>query len=277
MPFISPMLAAPMPAGFAPKAGEYIAEEKFDGHRLILEVSRASRDDLFGEGNAVRAWGRYGIARVLPKHIIDAAARLPTGVYDGELFVPGKRSYGVTELVNSPDLVYTAFDILELADEDTTDLSYTYRRRLLEKACSLLEGSAVRLSQIWQVDGTIAVQELFAEVLKRDGEGLIVKNVAARYHVGKRPKHVWIKMKALRSAVLKVLGYEPGKLGLYARVVLQDAEGNTTTVKTKNNDWLAKLAEDPASYKGRRLRIEFQERTPDGNYRHPRWDRWEDE
>ena len=43
-------------------------------------------------------------------------------------------------------------------------------------------------------------------------------------------------------------------------------------VYNKQND-VGKTS-DPAI--GRKLRVDYQEVTPDG-YRHPRWDRWEDE
>src|ERR1043166_140802 len=111
MPFISPMLASPMtalPATLSP--GIYAAEEKFDGHRLIMEVTDAATHDLYGEGMEVKAWGRYGIPRILPPHIVTGMSRLPPGIYDGELLAPGKRSYGVTERTNSDDLVYVIFD-----------------------------------------------------------------------------------------------------------------------------------------------------------------------
>jgi ATP-dependent DNA ligase len=110
--------------------------------------------------------------------------------------------------------------------------------------------------------------------------------VDAVYRPGKRDKS-WIKIKKLRSAVLTVTGFQPSKgqiinRGPFATVVLKDEQGNVTTVKTRNDAEIAKLeaqavagAAHPAI--GRKLRIEFQERTVDGSYRHPRWDRWENE
>lgn len=154
----------------------------------------------------------------------------------------------------------------------------------------------------------------------RDGEGVILKRRDSRYSPGKRPREDWIKIKALRSAILTVVGFLPSKgtiqnRGPYATVVLRDDQGYETTVKTLNDAELAKFeaewkALDPHQTRadiegvsrveaksrthrglfdndpmiaplaalhpaiGRRLRIEYQERTPDGSYRHPRWDRW---
>jgi hypothetical protein len=73
--------------------------------------------------------------------------------------------------------------------------------------------------------------------------------------------------------------------GPYAAVLLRDAAGNETTVKTLNDveldrfeqEWPSTAGVEHHPAVGRKLRIEYQERTPDGSYRHPRWDRWEDE
>lgn len=263
------------------KAGIYVAEEKYDGHRLIVEVSNASHDSLFEEGKHVRAWGRYGIERILPKHVVEACQHLHYGTYDGELMIPGKRSYGVTEIINGPDLVYVVFDLLECLGEDTTDMTWDYRRQMLMLMWQRLElmqyDKALQLAPVLEVATMQDVRDACQKVWARDGEGLILKRRSAHYHVGKRPKDVFIKIKKLQTAILTVQGYVPGKNGPVATVALCDDEGNLTTVKTLDNKWLSMLAADPQRYIGRKLRIEFQERTPDGNYRHPRWDRWEDE
>jgi len=77
--------------------------------------------------------------------------------------------------------------------------------------------------------------------------------------------------------VCTLIGYQAGKLGPQATTLLRDEDGNVTTVKWKNMELLSRMNADPQSFIGRKVRIEYQERTPDGNYRHPRWDRFEDE
>jgi hypothetical protein len=74
---------------------------------------------------------------------------------------------------------------------------------------------------------------------------------------------------------------------------LEDDRGNRTSVKTKDDfelaqfekqalaglqkvgDMVVAIPAHPAI--GRKLRIEYQDWTPRGGYRHPRWDRWEAE
>lgn len=282
--FISPQLASPMPkVPIDLSTGQWAAEEKLDGHRLIVSVTEGARESLYAEGNAVTAWGRYGIVRILPQHITDVLQAFPVGVYDGELLAPGKRSYGVTELVNSNDLVYTIFDVLVIGETSAMDGTYDQRREcLVELFIQLPRTTSVVLATSTVVTSSEQMQALLKTVWDRDGEGLILKRRSAVYREGKRSKD-WVKLKKLQTAVLTITGFEPSKgtkqnRGLYATVVLRDEQGHTTTVKTRNNaECEAFEAGGAAQAIGRKLRIEFQERTPDGSYRHPRWDRWEDE
>lgn len=283
------------------KDGEWVAEEKIDGHRLIVEVP--------ARGTApIAAWSRDGIIRLLPNHLYGALRALPQGIYDGELFVPGKRSFGVTELINGPDLAFVVFDVLELLGVSTACQSYDERRaylaELLTRGILDTTEGPLRLSAARSVSTAGAVLDAFDRVLAKDGEGLILKRRASRYFSGKRPKGAWMKIKALRSAVLTVTGFKKSSgliqdRGPYARVLLRDDEGVETSVKTLNDRELARFAADAPRDKtasddpfelawyapalpshpaiGRKLRIEYHEKTNDGQYREPRWDRWEED
>lgn len=286
--FISPMLARPLPKNFTIQRGEYAGEEKFDGHRLISEVSDGLQPSLFVK-KGITAWSRYGNERTLPTHILEVLQYFPNAVLDGELIVPGNRSYGVTEIDNSPDLVYMIFDLIHLENEDYTDLDYDTRRFCLSGHWPIevsQDSGPVRRAESRILNSLIDVYAYRDEVWARGGEGLILKKRSGTYQVGKRSKY-FIKIKDKKSAVLTVIAWAESRgqidyRGKYATAVIRDDEGFTTTVKTKNNEELRKLeaealrtGKDP--FIGRKLRIEYQERTPDGSYRHPRWDRWEDE
>jgi ATP-dependent DNA ligase len=275
----------------------YLAEEKVDGIRYIVEVDRELPADLLSD-STIRAWTRYGLSHILPNHLRAAFEKLPTGIYDGELYMPGQRSYGATRLENSPHLHFVIFDLLSLMREDTTNLVLRDRRKLLDEMFKYDDVRSEKLTLIEQRRLT-SREDLIAfrdDVWARDGEGLIVKFELSNYvpsnrKVGFSPRgKTWIKVKAHRSATLRVIGFEPSKgeifnRGPYATVVLQDDNGAITTVKTRNDMELAAFERKAQSVPfgqahpdiGRKLCIEYQERTPDGSYRHPRWDRWEDE
>jgi ATP-dependent DNA ligase len=279
--FIEPMLASPMPTDLKLPPDRYVVEEKLDGHRLIVRIGGGGvQNDLFMTGSPVRAWSRDGLSRLLPRHITDSLAQFPVCVLDGELLVPGKRSYGVTELANAADLKFVAFDVLEMLGQTTCDLAYTHRRQFLETMFShqsLSELRGIGLAWSKPVKSLEEISSFCREVWERDGEGLILKDSQSLYYPGKRPKNVWIKIKQLHSEVLTITGYEYGLLGPYAKVTLIDDEGNIIAVKVRNTELRNKITANPSRYLGKKLRIEFQERTPDGSYRHPRWDRLEDE
>lgn len=286
--FISPMLASKPPKSLDLSSGEWYAEEKFDGHRIVTETSGNSGNPLrlldLPEVN-VMAWSRYGRERLLPAHLVRSLRRFPNVILDGELRVPGQRSYGVTELTNGPDLVYTVFDILAIDGHPTHGANYVERRMLLEELFKHFPDEPVELATTTKLLGQDHMTRLVSDVWERDGEGLILKRATSLYVPGKRSKD-FVKIKALRSATLTVIGFEESKgekdyRGLYASVLLRDDDGFVTSVKTRNAVELAKFereaTQEPHPALGRRLCIEYQERTPDGCYRHPRWDRWESE
>jgi len=284
------MLASGMKDDFTIQPGQWSAEEKFDGHRLIVEISQG-KSSLFVE-KGINAWSRYGITRILPTHIMESLEKLPNGLFDGELIVPGKRAYGVTELANSSELVYVIFDVINMEGEDYTDLPYDTRHFCLAKSITPIYDAnsptdPVQLAQTVNVNSMIEVCKLRDQIWERDGEGLILKRRNATYQIGKRSRHL-VKVKALRSAVLTIIAWaesrgEKNYRGRYAAAVLRGEDGITTTVKTKNDAMLRSLEQEAERtgqppFLGRKLRIEYQERTiPDGSYRHPRWDRFEDE
>lgn len=299
--FQCPMFARPMPEDFKVIPGMMTAEEKYDGHRLVMEIASGKREMLFVD-KGVNAWSRIGNLRKLPTHILEAAAKLPDCYLDGELSKPGARSYGVTELTNSADLIYTIFDVIRWEDTDTTVLPQHTRRSILEDVFRHWKIGGIELAPSYCVNTWEDVRHLRDKVWARDGEGLILKYQDAPYALGKRPKNTWIKVKQCQHAVLRVIGFIPSKgeknnRGLYAITVLQDNEGVITAVKTNNDaqcrDFEAQgfkeliwkemrvmgkgpmqvIVNHPAI--GKLLWIEYQERTPDGSYRHGMWDRWD--
>lgn len=268
MAFISPMLASGMPKkGIAYQHERYIAEEKYDGHRLIVEVGRST----------VQAWGRYGIARQLPRDLATELNRLDRGVYDGELVVPGGKSHNVVELTKQDQLCFVAFDILESFEHKIMHHDWAERRAILAESFESVPSMTVKMSKFMLIHSEEQVKEAFDKVVKDGGEGLILKDRNSEYMAGKRPAGVWIKMKEQNTAVMEIIGFAPGRNGPFSRVVIEGEDLRRTSVKVLNNELLAEANMNPQGFIGRQLRIEFQGRTEDGSYRHPRWDHLLDE
>lgn len=297
--FIEPMYACPVPnLTKNPRAkpvdlesGLWVAEEKYDGIRLVTEVC-ATKDRLFVD-KGVTSWSRYGNLRPLPDHIMEQVAKLPDCIIDGELMAPGKRSYGTMDLDNQSDLIYYVFDIIQFETTDCTAFTYQARRSLLHDvmvAEASKPQSYLALTPAMSVLSWEDVYRLRDEVYARDGEGLILKRVTTPYTSGKRPKQTWIKIKQLQCSPFTVVGFTPSRglindRGPYGMVQLVDDEGHETAVKTRNDAECRRFEELGRNLKagerhpdlGRTLWCEWQERTPDGQYRHIRWNHWEGE
>lgn len=272
--FIKPMLASGMRDDMQIVPGEWAAEEKFDGHRLCIDVA-ANGGNLFDDPS-VRAYSRNGIPRILPSQMQQVLEGFPSGIYDGEITVPGKRSFDVSATLNHEDQVLVIFDAVELLGKSIVKESYDIRRQLLMQIFEAKKNPKVVLAESYCVNDFSEVKKLRDIIWSRNGEGLILKKRSSIYEPDRRGK-TWVKIKDLKSEVLTLVGYQRGKMGPRSVMVLQDKEGNITTVKWKNLEMLRDVEKNFDRYIGRQVRIEFQERTSDGSYRHPRWDRWEDE
>jgi bifunctional non-homologous end joining protein LigD len=290
-----PMLAKPFKHKITP--GRFAVEEKFDGHRLIVRVAR---------GKSLKAWSRTGKDNLakLSATMRKTLSEFPSGVYDGELVNRSDpHSYGVSHL-QAKRLTFVVFDVLEIGDTDAAHQTYDKRRTALEMLFEAYEGTpSVELAPKWLIDTQAELDAKVEEIWEREGEGVIVKRRDAIYHEGRRTD-AFLKIKDVKIATTKIIGFVETKgevlnRGFYAMAVVQDAEGNSTTVKTLDDATIARLEKVAPKLRrlvehrmnsgkkvemtvnhpfvGKGLLIEYHERTPDASYRHPRWDRLEEE
>lgn len=298
MSFRPPMLADKVKEQKLPR-GNWVAEIKYDGHRTGVLVRTVD------EMKHVHAWSRLGNEQLLSPKMIEALQRLPDGYYDGEI-VPteGGGSSAVKDLSNFNKRMIVLFDVLEAHGQDVTSKPWLSRRAFLQGLRDLFVPGVLELSSAVPVASWNEVEAIRDRVWELGGEGLILKETSAKYECGKRRK-CFLKIKQCIPAELRVIGFAPSEgevlqRGDYGRVVLEDEQGNRTLVKILDDEQHAKIVRAgegatltwdafrlPSSikveffrghpYDGRILHIEYQERTPDGSYRHPRWDRWDGE
>jgi ATP-dependent DNA ligase len=260
--------------------GTWIAEQKFDGHRMLVSAPDA------------HAWSRDGKPYELPPALREVIDRTPRGFYDSELIADDEttNSYAVSSARanDQASLRLVVFDLIVDGYEELTEFgsrtTYSERRKRLE--------TNLAIANAGDVASPIAPTEILGEritcwaealgeaeaVWARGGEGLILKETSGLYRPGKRMQ-TWMKVKHEAIAVLMLVGFESGMMGPFSIAVLEDAEGNRTSVKWKSLDWLQYMQEhgEQCVADRRRVQIEYTERTEDGGYREPRWDRWEDE
>lgn len=258
----APMLASAMVVPL--KGGDFDAayagwamEEKHDGHRVGIIV----------DGSSVGAWSRPGAGeaakpRALPDTIINAMRHLSSGIYDGELVVPGGNSWDVTAIGSR--LMFIAFDVVEIAGENVMPRSYDQRRALLLRELAKLPEGQTAVTTTRSLPVSWATVEA---IWNRGGEGAILKRCSSVYRPGHRSPE-WVKVKAQLADTLTIFGFEEGKMGPYSKLKLRNAVGHETTVKVLGNAMLREITSNPNSYIGRRVVISYQQKTPSGAYRH---------
>ncbi len=312
-----PMLAAPFKAaqkkGVVTNWAEWVAQVKYDGWRLILEVA------LSRHGVEVTGWQRPdgdGVmlqCELLTDEIIAACEWLPVGVYDGELLVdlPDTVGTDVPKKANASKRYLMLFDVLRLDGRDLVGDTYDERRMMLEDATVYARGSKVRVAPVTVLKSEADLVTFVEKVWKVGGEGAILKRRAAPYAAGRRTTD-FIKVKRVSHAVLELVGFEKSEGSVrfpghpFAVLKLRDEEGNETTCKTKDDAMLGALEDEfersyplrttlPVTlakrvdeqkriagfkwpFQGRRVMIEFPKRTRTGGYQGPvLFDRWAEE
>lgn len=307
---IAPMLAVPMSKANILDWNDWMMEEKFDGHRLVVEITAAGDVTAHTrERKHAGVSGKSQLTKDLPPHLVAEFKRFaPRGlslVLDGELLatLPDGRvgtSTDVTRTDLQSSLRFVAFDVLMTQSGSCMMLPYETRRGILEERFAAVGTHLhIVLADARECIDMDTVSAFTHQVWDRGGEGLILKNKRARYEAGKR-REAFVKIKNLFTAVIKVTGFEATRgtvmnRGPFATVVGVIVEappehqvliGKTTSVKTKDDVELRRFQraagdttnpthEHPAL--GRLLRIEYNDVAADSGVRHPRWDRWEEE
>jgi bifunctional non-homologous end joining protein LigD len=285
---LRPMLATPIHRPFR-RAG-WIFEVKWDGYRAIAEV----------HGTNVRMHSRNGndLSRRFPD-IINPLTKLGhDAVLDGELVVLDAQGIAHFQwLQDYPSyggqLVYYVFDLLFWNGHDLTKFPLLERKRLLRQIVP--ENSRhVRYCDHVEIEG-----EMFFEAIKRQGvEGMIAKDAASPYTIGRRSKR-WLKIKAYSMQQALIAGYKEGegsrqKLGSLVLGVQRDGalvhigevgSGLSDRSVIAMLERLKPLVQKTCPFDKRpkivgrvhwvrpelRCSVKYQDWTADGRLRHPVW------
>lgn len=219
----------------------YVAQEKFDGHRAIMLVKDGKahfysrRDsDITGEKedntDKLHFFKNLNFKSILGKGEY---------IFDGELVLKFENSDSskVQHLLGSTperafklwyedgyELVYKIFDVLKWDDKDTTGLSLEERIDFLNLFDIILDDIPVPINIMVVPFYTDKVrdslfsykivkflpshpsyEELLQEIYSRGGEGIILKDLDSPYEF-KRSKH-WLKFKKVQTADLVIMGF----------------------------------------------------------------------
>jgi len=199
---LKPQLATLVKA--APVGGNWLAEIKFDGYRMLLNLGSGKVRILSRSG---RDW-----TEKFP-NIARAAARLrvKNAWIDGEAVVLDARGRSHFQLMQNAmahparsHFVYYAFDLPYLDGQDLRRVPLHQRKRRLE---TLLAGVGDPLLYSGHIEGQVA--DVLETACKAGLEGVVAK-AADSVYTEERTK-TWLKVKCVRRQEMVVGGYsEPG-------------------------------------------------------------------
>jgi DNA ligase 1 len=230
------MLAEPLatPGEVAEHFGKKVyAEYKYDGIRAQVHRSK-------------------GRVRVYSRRLEDITSSFPEvvkalEVAEGEFILDGevvpfsedrplpfqllqrrlRRMEGFEEAAKNAPVTYFAFDLLLLDGKETIELPLSERRRMLRE---VVAGSGVRLAMSVDVRSEKEVQSAFRRSRKLGYEGLVVKDPASAYAMGKRGSG-WVKLKEeldTLDVVIVAAEYGHGKrAGVISDYTFAVRDGNT--------------------------------------------------
>src|SRR5438309_2129936 len=235
-PFEEPQLATLVDE--VPPGTGWIHEYKYDGYRLLLAV---------GEGVAT-AWTRNGKDWSDKfKALVKAAARLPAGcLIDGEAVAiddEGKPSFQLLQATlkeqKGANLAFYAFDLLIDRGEDIRKLPNIERKQRL---AALLKGVSPPILYGDHVIGQ--GEEMFCEVCRMGGEGIVSKKASAPYR-GTRTRD-WLKVKCIQRQEFVIIGWSESdkRLGFRSLLLAAKEKGKLAYVGKVGTGFSAKLIDD---------------------------------
>ncbi len=169
---------------------------------------------------------------------------------------------------------FIVFDVLQVGNYRINTVIQKLRRdqleTLLERGTDLYD---VILSYQWpRWDETI-----YNNIVQSGGEGVMLKNPEAPYHIGKRRANSWYKVKAYDTFDGVIVGWDPGKgkyEGAIGALVIQDSTGTCVHVSGMNDNDRQHMTDNfERLYHNRHVEVKHFGRVGESKdgYRHPQY------
>jgi bifunctional non-homologous end joining protein LigD len=184
--------------------GDWIAEAKFDGYRLMARVDK-------GKVRLMTRGGNDWTARLPSLAEAIAGLDIDNGWLDGEIVVlrddgaPDfsllQNAIGHPKRTRHEDIVYFLFDLPFLNGHDLREVPLIHRRAVLRALMDGHEGERLRFSE----DFAVPPEEMLAAACQMRLEGLILKRPDSGY-VSAR-SDAWVKLKCQLRQEFVVVGF----------------------------------------------------------------------
>jgi DNA ligase 1 len=252
-------------------------EPKYDGMRILA----------FCDDNGATFFSRTGKpVTSLPERMVTELVTIKRSsgfsqiVFDGEVMgesfketmEKARRKVGTFE-----NAVFHVFDAIPADDfkkvgKVAYQLAYRDRRNSLARAIKGNSFSHIKLPESYIVSSEEEVTHYYNAFRDAGLEGAIVK-ISNGGYVGRRSP-LWMKMKAEESEDLEIVGFEEGE-GKYvgmlgALIVNRDGVDVRVGTGLTDDDRLS-IWSNRSLYLRKMVEVQFQEVTPDGSLRHPRF------
>jgi DNA ligase-1 len=222
---IRPTLAERLPSAeeIVEKLGKCAVEAKYDGFRLAIHKD-SEKVKIFSRRMENMTSMFPDIVEAVKKQIAAKQAifegealafnETTSTFYPFQITMQRKRKYGIEEKAEEFPLKLFAFDLLFVDGKNIMAEPFEKRREELGKI--IKKGDKIELTKSIVTDDPKAMNEFFEENVESGLEGIIAKDLNAKYIAGAR-KFAWIKLKRSYRGELSdtidavVLGYYKGK------------------------------------------------------------------
>ncbi len=188
-----------------PPNGEWLLELKHDGYRA-LAIKNGDNVELFSRNERKLTADFPAIVEAV------RCVSAEKCVLDGEIVALNEdghasfqRLQNREDIVNEGTLIFYAFDVLNLDGRNVRELPLTQRREFLQR---IISGAPDSLRFSIALNGT--PETVLAEVKRLGLEGIIAKQPASKYEVGRR-SGAWVKLKCVNEQEFVIGGYTPPK------------------------------------------------------------------
>lgn len=205
------------------KIGKCAVEHKYDGFRFQVH-KKGNNVTIFSrkQENMTKMFPEIaaGVKKQISAEdaIIEGEALAfneKTGKYHPfQVTIQRKRKYDIAEKASELPLQLFVFDVMYLDGKETMSLKFSERRKLIEKIVK--KGSAIKLTESITADSYKEIDKFFEDAVKKGLEGIIAKDLNAKYIAGAR-KFAWIKLKKSYKGQMNdsidvvIIGYDKGQ------------------------------------------------------------------
>lgn len=220
----------------------YIAEEKLDGERFKMHITRDS-GVRFDSRTISKKTDKFTERTGNVPHLVNSpdVRHLAGSVFDGEIKF-GDDSMSTSTIMGClPEeavkrqreagkwVNYYIFDVLFYKGEDVRNFPWTYRRDII-----LREWPRLSLTEHFKLPALRAYdkKKFCGDIFAQGGEGVILKNIHALY----TDKKGWVKVKAVATFDVVVMGYEEA-----TPETIKKGDTDATISRLAANGWVGAL------------------------------------